>query len=124
MSDVREPPASGLEEKKTCSNTKWRGFGMSQTRCKNSAKVVRDGKPFCGVHDPQRIQEQRDVRTAIFWEQAERRSAVRRIEAAGPQMLALLKESQTSIGGDWRERRDAIIAKAEGQAPEGSGPHD
>jgi hypothetical protein len=31
-----------------------------------------------------------------------------------PEMLALLIESQSSIGGDWRQRRDAIVAKATG----------
>lgn len=35
----------------------------------------------------------------------------RLIEAA-PELLALLIESQQSIGGDWRERRDAAVAKA------------
>lgn len=33
---------------------------------------------------------------------------------SAPEMLALLIESQTGIGGDWRERRDAIVAKARG----------
>jgi hypothetical protein len=34
--------------------------------------------------------------------------------AAAPDLLALLIESQNNIGGDWRERRDAIIRKAMG----------
>lgn len=37
--------------------------------------------------------------------------------AAAPELLALLIESQDSIGGDWRERRDAAIAKATGRQP-------
>ena len=37
-----------------------------------------------------------------------------RLMAAAPDLLALLVESQTSIGGDWRERRDAAVAKAIG----------
>lgn len=36
--------------------------------------------------------------------------------AAAPEMLDLLVESQTSIGGDWRERRDAAIKKARGES--------
>jgi hypothetical protein len=36
--------------------------------------------------------------------------------AAAPELLALLIESQHSIGGDWRARRDAAIAKATGRA--------
>jgi hypothetical protein len=31
--------------------------------------------------------------------------------AAAPKLLALLIESQESIGGDWRDRRDAVIAE-------------
>ena len=38
-----------------------------------------------------------------------------RLIAAAPELLALLVESQRSIGGDWRERRDAAIAKATGE---------
>lgn len=38
-----------------------------------------------------------------------------RLIAAAPQLLALLVESQRSIGGDWRERRDSAIAKATGE---------
>lgn len=34
--------------------------------------------------------------------------------AALPELLALLVESQHSIGGDWRDRRDAAIAAATG----------
>lgn len=37
-----------------------------------------------------------------------------RLMAAAPDLLTLLVESQSSIGGDWRERRDAAIAKATG----------
>jgi hypothetical protein len=42
------------------------------------------------------------------------RDANARLMAAAPELLALLIESQDSIGGDWRERRDAAIAKASG----------
>ena len=39
-----------------------------------------------------------------------------RLIAVAPDLLALLVESQENIGGDWRERRDAAIAKATGAA--------
>lgn len=39
--------------------------------------------------------------------------------SAAPELLALLVESQESIGGDWRKRRDALIAKATGQCLKG-----
>jgi hypothetical protein len=38
-----------------------------------------------------------------------------RLIAAAPELLALLIESQENIGGDWRSRRDAVIAKATGE---------
>jgi hypothetical protein len=36
---------------------------------------------------------------------------------AAPNLLALLIESQDSIGGDWRQRRDAAIKEATGRRP-------
>lgn len=39
-----------------------------------------------------------------------------RLAAAAPDLLKLLVESQSFIGGDWRERRDAAILKATGSA--------
>jgi hypothetical protein len=45
-----------------------------------------------------------------------RQEANARLIAAAPELLALLVESQDSIGGDWRERRDALVAKATGAA--------
>lgn len=35
--------------------------------------------------------------------------------AAAPELFELLKESQETIGGDWRERRDKILDKAAGK---------
>ncbi|WP_414613948.1 hypothetical protein [Stenotrophomonas muris] len=49
-------------------------------------------------------------------EAREQNDANARLIAAAPELLALLVESQRSIGGDWRERRDAAIAKATGEA--------
>lgn len=41
--------------------------------------------------------------------------AVARLIETAPDMLALLVESQDGIGGDWRDRRDAVVAKALGE---------
>lgn len=38
--------------------------------------------------------------------------------AAAPELLLLLLDSQENIGGDWRARRDAAIAKALGKTSE------
>jgi len=44
------------------------------------------------------------------------KSANARLMIAAHDLLKLLVESQDSIGGDWRARRDAAIAKATGGA--------
>jgi hypothetical protein len=46
----------------------------------------------------------------------ERETANARLIAAAPELLKLLVESQEYIGGDWRDRRDAAIAKVTGGA--------
>ena len=34
----------------------------SSTQCPNQAKVIRDGNPYCGVHDPEAIRGRRKKR--------------------------------------------------------------
>jgi hypothetical protein len=80
--------------------------------CSKTGKVERDGKWYCGVHDPETVAARNAKRTAEFEKDWAVRKARMKLEAAAPDLLALLVESQTSIGGDWRERRDAAIAKA------------
>lgn len=44
------------------------------------------------------------------------RDETARLIAAAPELLELLIDSQSDIGGDWRKRRDSAIAKATGGA--------
>lgn len=37
-----------------------------------------------------------------------------REDCAAPEMLALLEESQRNLTGDWRERRDALLERLNG----------
>lgn len=45
-----------------------------------------------------------------------------KLMASAPALLTLLVESQTSIGGDWRQRRDATIAKVTGDSKSAAQP--
>lgn len=65
------------------------------------------GFPGTYVEKPERFQNTADHDEIM---------AAAHLIAAAPELLALLVESQRSIGGDWRERRDAAIAKATGEA--------
>lgn len=49
----------------------------------------------------------RDVPVRV-WQQ------MRAFEIDRSELLALLRESQTSIGGDWRARRDALLSMIDG----------
>jgi hypothetical protein len=55
--------------------------------------------------------------TAFMTQTDDAGEANARLYAASPELLMLLIESQESIGGDWRARRDAAIARATGVKP-------
>lgn len=91
--------------------------------CGKNAKFERGGKHYCGIHDPVTVAEKQAKKNAEWkakWQANIDADAARRRSEALQQhkancfdeLLALLVESQTSIGGDWRQRRDAAIAKA------------
>lgn len=86
--------------------------------CQKAPKVERSGKWYCHVHDPIAVQEKNEIRQARWRAESEASNKRYRLERAASEMLALLVESQTSIGGDWRERRDAILAKLSDQIPQ------
>ena len=59
------------------------GYSVSSgSPCQNPAKVIRDGKPYCGKHDPDAVkarQESRNVEANAKWaheREAQRRKAV------------------------------------------------
>lgn len=87
---------------------KWR------SRCKpctHKAKVERDGKWYCGQHDPVARKEKQDAKYAKRRAENVVRDARWRLERAALEMLSLLVESKSDIGGDWRDRRDALLLK-------------
>ena len=53
--------ADGAMEKQRCCNTKWT-YGGYRRACTKTAKVERDGKWYCGVHDPVARAEKAEAR--------------------------------------------------------------
>jgi len=70
------------------------GSGFSHP-CKNNAKVMSNGKAYCGVHDPARREAARPVREA----KARAKFAQWRAEARAPQMKALLEAIRARCPG-------------------------
>ncbi len=90
----------------------WGSFHMHN--CRRPVKTEREGKYYCTVHDPENEKLRREKLHAK-WDaksKARRKAELPRLYAH--EMLALLTESQTSIEGDWRERRDALLRKING----------
>ena len=56
---------------------------MYQKYCSNTAKVNRDGKWYCTIHDPARLEELRKKKS----EQLARDIAKRKLTAAAPELI-------------------------------------
>ena len=64
-------------EAKTCCGSTWTSRWINH--CHNKGKVERDGKWYCGIHDPVAVKKKRDERNAVYAE--ERKEAQSRIDA-------------------------------------------
>lgn len=87
------------------------GYSQYKNVCGRPAKFEVDGKQYCGIHNPNKAPTKAQIAADANWELQKKKF---RLERAAPELLALLIESQQDIGGDWRQRRDAAIAKATG----------
>ena len=93
--------------------------------CGKTAKVERDGKWYCGIHDPVRVAAKRAERDAEYARKCTERSAKWSMERAAPDLLAALKAvvHRTELGTalfhklteENAEQALAAIAKAEGR---------
>lgn len=96
---------------------KWRG---RYKPCTHKAKVERDGKWYCGQHDPVAKKEKRDAQLAKWRAENVIMDARLRLERAAPEMLALLVEHQGGVRNeDWWDRRDALLLKVAGDGKSG-----
>ena len=92
-------------------------------KCSTRAKVERDGKWYCGIHDPVRVAAKRAERDAEYARKCTERSAKWSMERAAPDLLAALKAvvHRTELGTalfhklteENAEQALAAIAKAE-----------
>jgi hypothetical protein len=51
---------------KECSELVWDSGGWRQSHCMKSATVERDGKWYCGIHDPLKVQERNDKKHQAY----------------------------------------------------------
>lgn len=127
----------------TCCALVWSAGAWRSYPCQKPAKVERDGKHYCGIHDPVRRAEKQAVRDAEFSARieskrqarmtadAERAETKRRADAYPALLEALVRLMKWAepIAGDNRdkvaeaeeiasvEQARAAIAKAEGREP-------
>ena len=125
--------------KHRCETRIFTGMAFHGHLCNRPAKVERNGKHYCGTHDPVSVAEKRAKRDAEWRAEEDRQNAVaifrasiqteneRRL-ALFDEMLAALREAHQVIGLEhtirtdygWREWLDEnithVIAKAEGKS--------
>lgn len=98
------------------------GIRTRYEQCSRVGKVERDGKWYCGQHDPQ-ARKARDQEKMERWRsQMEERDRRFRLEKAAPDLLEALKAMMAQYCGsgvlsfEHMQLARAAIAKAEGQS--------
>lgn len=56
-----------MDNKQQCQAMVWSGY--NRYRCSKNAKVEREGKCYCNIHDPVRIAEKRKIKDREFEEE-------------------------------------------------------
>lgn len=101
------------------------------SRCTRKAKVERDGKHYCGVHDPVRLKTAQNERDAIYREQSRERQRIYRLQNAAPDLLEALEQLLNQFDSEIHNEYDGtgmlndrlseanharrVIAKAKGE---------
>lgn len=105
-----------------CSERLFDGSGWGMRNCSRPPTVVRDGKPYCAQHDPERVARLRAEQEAKWAKKAQTEMARRRLEGAAPQLLASLvricEAAETHAPFLATEIQDAraVIARAQGRS--------
>lgn len=116
MSDNQQPTRTAC-----CACVRNGVEGWRRASCSRSATVERDGKPYCGQHDPEAIESRLKAERAAWDAKYDRKKAARRLELAAPDLLAALKgilHIADRKAAEF-EAAHAAIAKAEGAESHG-----
>lgn len=73
----------------TCCEDVWDRHSLHGYRCGKKAKVVVNGKSYCGIHDPSKVKARREKWNQIYNERSEARSRQFATERAYAEIAAL-----------------------------------
>lgn len=97
------------EPKVKCSQRIYDGTFMGYMACPYNGKIERDGKWYCGRHDPVKVKERRDKSTRAFEEKMEAREAAR--NAPGLRIKEL-EEALVQMAGYGHDRHRQEMSNA------------
>lgn len=104
-----------------CSERIFRGVGWGMRNCSRPPTVIRDGKPYCTQHDPERVARLR-AKQAEEWARKHRQEvALRLLEGNAPRLLEALTRLCEAVEArapfleaEVKEARD-LIARIQGR---------
>jgi uncharacterized Zn finger protein (UPF0148 family) len=95
---------SSISSARECCARVWQTGRFRSAPCAKPPKVERDGKWFCAIHDPIRIEERNKAREAK-WDAEWRESAKRdRLRSAAPALLLALEELLAAVTAEVNEK--------------------
>lgn len=80
------------EEIKYCEEVMWDRYNHRHFHCNNKAKIYRNGKWYCGIHDPDKIAEKKRLQQEKWdkkWAESEARNRRNEAEAHYCQNLSV-----------------------------------
>jgi uncharacterized Zn finger protein (UPF0148 family) len=105
-------------------SNKTHGWPGLRNRCTRSGKVERDGKWYCGTHDPEAEKARREDRERRWKRERELRDAGRNVEARERDVLKaavafVRKTDRSSLGGAVNAYEAALARQAEMETRDG-----
>lgn len=92
------PSQSTKSDRHTCEAAVWaRGYFRTYA-CGKTAKVERDGKWYCGIHDPVRLAEKRAARDAEYDRRYAENRKHQQLRDAAPELYEALRIARKLIG--------------------------
>lgn len=105
-----------MTETHYCSGEVYEARSMSFYSCSRKAKFERNGKWYCGTHDPVTKKEKQEAKLNAFKAKIKEDQKRRAIEECAHEMLELLIDARDNgVNEAWIKRRDAVIKKAMGE---------